>query len=475
MRARRGRLPRGGLPAGELRRGGLRRRLVVAFVLVAAISAGALAVASFLLVRQARLQGSLAASAVEARQDLKLAARISYPEAGAFVRAYEQRRIHAVLVFPGGRAVSSNPLVNPAIPASLRGVVRQGKLGYQRIGVAGVPYLVLGGRVAGSAAQLYLLFSEENLQANLGQLRNTLAVAWLGVVLAATLVGTALARRTLEPVARASEAARQMAGGRLDTRLPAGPADEFGAWATAFNEMADTLEAKIAELVAAQERERRFTANVAHELRTPLAALVAEASVLNAQGGLLPEQARRPVELLVADVRRLRTLVDELMEISRLDAGSEAVRRQVVDVRSIVSGLLSARGWQGRVAPVGGPLTLTTDPRRIERILANLIGNAIEHGGRDIEVRTGSTGDGGWIEVADAGPGIPAEHLPHVFERFYKADSARASAGSGLGLAIALEHARLLGGTISVSSVAGRGSVFRLTLPLQPYSAVSER
>ena len=300
-------------------------------------------------------------------------------------------------------------------------------------------------------------------------------MAWLGVVLAAALVGTALARRTLEPVARASEAARQMAGGRLDTRLPAGPADEFGAWAAAFNEMADTLEAKIAELVAAQARERRFTANVAHELRTPLAALVAEASVLNAQGGQLPEQARRPVELLVADVRRLRTLVDELMEISRLDAGSEAVRSQVVDVRSIVSGLLSARGWQDRIAAVGGPLTLTTDPRRIERILANLIGNAIEHGGRDIEVRTGSSGDGGWIEVADAGPGIPAEHLPHVFERFYKADSARASAGSGLGLAIALEHARLLGGTISVSSVAGRGSVFRLTLPLQPYSAVSER
>ncbi len=172
-----------------------------------------------------------------------------------------------------------------------------------------------------------------------------------------------------------------MAGGRLDTRLPAGPADEFGAWATAFNEMADALEAKIAELVAAQARERRFTANVAHELRTPLAALVAEASVLSEQGGQLPEQARRPVELLIADVRRLRTLVDELMEISRLDAGSEPVRRQVVDVRSIVSALLSARGWQDKVAVIGGPLTLTTDPRRIERILDNLIGNAIEHGG----------------------------------------------------------------------------------------------
>lgn len=448
-----------------IRRGGLRRRLVAAFVLVAAISAGALAVASFLLVRQARLQGSLAASAVEARQDLRLAASISYPEAGGFVRAYEQRHTHAVLVFPAGRAVPSNRLVNPAFPASLRSVVRQGKLGYQRIDVAGVPYLVLGGRVAGSTAQLYLLFSEENLQATLGQLRNTLAAAWLGVVLLAALVGTALARRTLEPVARASEAARQMAAGQLDTRLPTGPADEFGAWAAAFNEMADTLEAKIAELVAAQARERRFTADVAHELRTPLAALVAEASVLSEQGSELPAPARRPVELLVADVRRLRSLVDELMEISRLDAGSEPVHRQQADIWSIVAGLLSARGWQDKVAAEGGQLVVTTDPRRVERILANLIGNAIEHGGRDIEVRMGSDGDGGWVEVADAGPGIPAEHLPHVFERFYKADSARTTGGSGLGLAIALENARLLGGTLRVSSDAERGSVFRLSLP----------
>ncbi|HEX6931256.1 MAG TPA: HAMP domain-containing sensor histidine kinase [Streptosporangiaceae bacterium] len=455
----------------RIRRGGLRRRLVVAFVLVAAVSAGALAVASFLLVRQARLQGSLAASAVEARADLRLAASIGSREAGVFVRAYEQRHTHAVLVFPADRAVPSNPRVNPPIPASLRGVVRQGKLGYQRIDVAGVPYLMLGGRVAGSAAQLYLLFSEENLQANLAQLRNTLAAAWLGVVLLAALVGTALARRTLEPVARASEAARQMAAGQLGTRLPAGSADEFGAWAAAFNEMADALEAKVAELVAAQARERRFTADVAHELRTPLAALVAEASVLSEQGSELPWPARRPVELLVADVRRLRTLVDELMEISRLDAGSEPVRQERADVRSIVTGLLAARGWQDKVAMTGGPLTLTTDPRRLERILANLIGNAIEHGGRGVEVRTGSGCDGAWVEVADAGPGIPAEHLPHVFERFYKADPARTAPGSGLGLAIAMENARLLGGTISVSSERGSGSVFRLTLP----SAVSER
>ena len=177
---------------------------------------------------------------------------------------------------------------------------------------------------------------------------------------------------------------------------------------------------------------------------------------------------------MIADVRRLRTLVDELMEISRLDAGSEPVLRRRVDVRSVVAALIGARGWQEQVAVTGGPLTLTTDPRRIERILANLVGNAVEHSGRDVTVRTGTDGAHGCVDVADAGPGIPPEHLPHVFERFYKADSARAGVGSGLGLAIALENARLLGGNISVSSDVAGGSVFRLILPLGPAADVSE-
>ncbi len=365
-------LIRSGGRRGRIGSGGLRRRLVVAFVLVATVSAGALAVASYLLVRQARLDGSLAASAAEARQDLNLAASITYPESGDFVRAYEQRGTHAVLIFPGGRKVVSDAQVNPPIPAALQGLARQGQLGYQRMDVAGLPYLVLAGRVPGSAAQLYLFFPEQGIERNLAQLRNTLAAAWLGVLLLAALVGRALARQTLEPVARASQAARLIAGGRLDTRLPAGAADEFGAWAAAFNEMADALEAKIAALSAAQARELRFTANVAHELRTPLTALVAGASLLSSQVSDLPDPARRPVELLVADVGRLRTLVEELLEISRLDAGSEPVQHRLVDVRSVVAALISARGWQDRVAVDGGPLTLTADPRRIERILANL-------------------------------------------------------------------------------------------------------
>jgi len=463
---------------GLLRPGGIRRRLVIAFVLVAAVSAGILAVASYLLVRQARLDGSLSASAAQAREDLNLAAAITEPAARNFVQAYEQRGTHAVLIFPDGNRVPSAAQVNPPIPAALRNSVRQGQLGYQRLPVDGESYLIVGGRVPESipaGAELYLFFSEQDIAHSLSQLRNTLAGGWLAVLLVAALIGNLLARRTLEPVAKASEAARKIADGRLDTRLPARAADEFGTWAAAFNEMADALEAKIAALSAAQAREVRFTANVAHELRTPLTALVAEASLLSDQVDQLPGPARRPVELLIADVSRLRVLVGELMEISRLDAGSEPVQHRLTDIRSIVTGLIGARGWQDRVALDGEPLTLTTDPRRIERILTNLVENAIEHSGRDVRVRTSANGTCGCVDVTDGGPGIPPEQLPLIFERFYKADSARTSAGSGLGLAIALENARLLGGDISVFSDVQRGSVFRLTLPAGQAEDVSER
>jgi two-component system sensor histidine kinase MtrB len=458
-----------------LRPAGLRRRLILAFVLVAAVSAGSLAVASYLLVRQARLDGSLATSAVEARQDLNLATAIAENDAPGFIQAYERRGTHALLIFPAGLRLASDPQVNPPVPAALRSLVSQGQLGYQRMTVARQPYLVVAGRVPGSAAQLYLFFSEQGIEHNLTQLRDALAVAWLGVVLLAALIGRALARRTLEPVARASEAARLIAGGRLDTRLAASGADEFGAWAAAFNEMADALEAKIAALSAAQAREVRFTANVSHELRTPLTALVAEASLLREQVSQLPDSARRPVELLIADVGRLKTLVAELMEISRLDAGSEPVQLRLFDARSVVTALIGARGWQDRVSVAGEPVMLTSDPRRVERILANLIGNAVEHTGGAVMVQVASDGAQASVEVADAGPGISAEHVPHVFERFYKADSSRTAAGSGLGLAIALENARLLGGNISLRSDLERGSVFRLTLPMEPAGDVTER
>ena len=174
----------------------------------------------------------------------------------------------------------------------------------------------------------------------------------------------------------------------------------------------------------------------------------------------MPEQSRRPAELLISDVGRLRQLVEDLMEISRLDAGVENVHEETVDLRSLAAATVRARGWEGRVQLDGEEVTVTSDPRRLERIVGNLVGNALEHGGGEVTVRVGDT----FVEVADQGPGIPAEHLPHLFERFYKADAARAGIGTGLGLAIAQENARLLGGRIEVWSEPGEGTRFTLRL-----------
>ena len=216
----------------------------------------------------------------------------------------------------------------------------------------------------------------------------------------------------------------------------------------------------------AQARERRFTSDVAHELRTPLTALVGEASILREHLDRMPPESRRPAELLIQDVTRLRRLVDELMEISRFDAGRETVQEEPVEVLPLLGAVLRARGWDGRVAVDGHGLVLATDRRRLERILANLVGNALEHGGRQVRVTVGRDRHAAFVEVNDAGPGIPREHLPHLFERFYKADPSRAGTGSGLGLAIAMENARLLGGDIEVRSELGQGSQFRLILPV---------
>src|SRR5207249_11054073 len=228
--------------------------------------------------------------------------------------------------------------------------------------------LLVAGKIPASATVLYYNTVEDRIDSHLTQLRSVLLRGWVAVLVIAGLVGRLLAKRTLEPVARASDAARSMAEGLLATRLPVEGQDEFGAWAASFNEMAEALEAKITALSDAQARERRFTSDVAHELRTPLTALVGEASILREHLDRMPPESRRPAELLIQDVTRLRRLVDELMEISRFDAGRETVQEEPVEVLPLLWAVLRARGWDGRVAVDGHGLVLATDRRRLERI-----------------------------------------------------------------------------------------------------------
>jgi two-component system sensor histidine kinase MtrB len=443
-----------------------RRRLTVAFALVGGLAALALAVGSYLVVREARLDSSQEAALEQARFNLLLAQEVG-ADPDELLAALALRGLFDTVGSVGGEDFSSSVSLGlDQVPEDVSVLVDDGQLAYKRVDVGGARYLLAGGAAAGTGVQLYFFFPEDELWDDLAQLRNVLLAGTLLVALLAAGVGALVARRTLAPVARASEAARSLAEGLLETRLPVEREDEFGAWAASFNEMAEALDAKISALAAAEERERRFTSDVAHELRTPLTALVTEAEALREHLDAMPVEARRPAELLVGDVARLRRLVEDLMEISRLDASAEVVVVEPVRMRALVDASVRARGWDGRVAAEGEEIEVASDRRRLERIVSNLVGNALEHGGGEARVVVSANGDLAQVAVSDDGPGIAAADLPHVFDRFYKADPARGGSGSGLGLAIAREHALALGGDIEVESETGAGSTFTLRLPI---------
>ena len=251
--------------------------------------------------------------------------------------------------------------------------------------------------------------------------------------------------------------------------MPVTSDDEFGTWAERFNRMAAALAETIGRLEAAEAQNRRFVADVAHELRTPLAALVAEASILREHLDALPEASRRAGELLVSDVGRLRSLVDDLMEVSRFDAHAEQIAVEPVELGRLVGAITASHLPEASVALPDGPLVIETDPRRFDRILANLLDNAREHApAAPVAVSLATDTAQGEIVVAvtDRGPGVPPDRLARIFERFYKADPSRHGGSSGLGLAIAAEHAALLGGYLTASNLAEGGLRMELRLPV---------
>ncbi len=445
-----------------------RRRLTVAFVLVVAVSSGLLSLSTYMLVRRYRLHASVGRALDVTQVNLAVAPELTPNRMSALLRYYGARKDVDAVVIDGAEGRSSDASVTAAdVPAGLAAATRSGGVHYRWVTVHHVPYLVTGVEAPGAPAyRLYLFFSVKELFAGLHALRDTLVVGCLILIILAGAVGRAVARRTLAPVRLASEAARALADGMLETRVAVATDDEFGAWARCFNEMASALEDKVAALSAARDREVRFTADVAHELRTPLSSLVGASSLLAEHLAELPPDARRPAELVVMGGSRLSGLVEGLLELAVLDAGRQPAERAPVALDALVRSVVRLHGWEEQVAiKAAEAVVLTTSPQAVERIVVNLVANAVHHAGRGvcIGVRSG----GGWaeIEVADRGPGIPEEAVPHLFDRFYKVDPSRPGEGSGLGLAIASEHARTLGGTIAVSNRPGGGARFTLRLP----------
>ena len=443
-----------------------RLRLVSAFVLVAGVSCGALAVSTWLVARHSRRQSFVFRA--EREVDIHTALvphpvtdQVAAHAAGIFDRAGGE---DVVIVTADGSSWGSSGLTLSDLGANAKEPVRTAPAGAATASVRGRSTLVVWRTVEG--ARWYFLFDESDLKAGIHELAVILLVGWLVVVGAAAIVGRGMARATLRPVRAASDAARALAEGLLDTRLPVGPDDEFGRWARYFNDMAAALEGKIEDLSNAHERERRFTANVAHELRTPLAAAVNATALLEARLADAPDSLRRPAELVIADVHRLRHLAQELLELARLDSHQEAVAAEVVSLPAVAEAARRNGGWTEVIGIEASPVWVIADRRRLERVLTNLFANAMEHGAPPVEVTVSADGASGVVDVHDAGPGISATEQDEVFQRFHKGDGSRSGPGAGLGLAIALEHARAMNGTLRVRSGDGQGTTFRLQLPL---------
>ncbi|WP_035696351.1 sensor histidine kinase, partial [Glycomyces tenuis] len=284
------------------------------------------------------------------------------------------------------------------------------------------------------------------------------------------VVALLAAGSVLRPVRKLRDTARRLADGDLDARSAPLGADELAQLTVTVNEMAESLQGSMSAMRRMQADAKRFAADVSHELRTPLTTLTAVAEVLEDAAERMEDDAAESARLAVTEIHRLVRLVEDLMEVSRFDSGTVRPRLEDVDAVEAVRDALRARGWLGRVE-LSGPagIALRADRRRLDVVVANLVGNALRHGGPPVRVRLAASDSQVRIEVADRGPGLPDHVLPHVFERFYKADDARArTPGSGLGLAIALENARLHGGDITAENTEGGGARFMLRLPRNP-------
>lgn len=347
----------------------------------------------------------------------------------------------------------------------------QYRLYWVRVTLGGQPYLVGGATVMGGGPTGYMFKSLEAERKDLNSLAWSLGIATALALIGSALLAQAAATTVLRPVQRLGDAARRLGEGKLDTRLRVSGTDELAELSRTFNRTAEALQLRVEELSTREASSRRFVADMSHELRTPLTAITAVTEVLEDEADSLDPLIAPAVHLVVSQTRRLNDLVENLMEVTRFDAGTARLVLDDVDVADMVTACIDTRAWLDAVeldAPRG--IVARLDPRRLDVVLANLIGNALKHGGSPVRVRVreDKAAEKLVVEVADNGCGIPEDVLPHVFDRFYKADASRArSEGSGLGLSIAMENAHIHGGRITAANRPEGGAVFTVRMPMR--------
>ena len=344
------------------------------------------------------------------------------------------------------------------------------------------PGLVFGTQVVlppGASYALYLVYDLSDVQQSLDSVLGVLLIFGSGFLVVNALVAWWASRSVVRPVQQAALAAESISGGNLAVRMPVRGEDEMASLGTSFNRMADSIQEQITQLAQLSRMQQQFVSDVSHELRTPLTTVRMAADVLYGSREDFDPVSRRSTELLYHQVDRFQTMLADLLEITRFDAGAAQLAAEDTDLlelaRDVVltaQPLADQAGVPVYLVPLGaedGPgHQASVDPRRIERILRNLVNNAIEHAeGAPVDVVVASDAEVVSVAVVDRGIGMTPEQVQRVFDRFWRADPSRkrTTGGSGLGLAIATEDTRLHGGRLEAWGELGVGSVFMVTVP----------
>ncbi|HTM86289.1 MAG TPA: MtrAB system histidine kinase MtrB [Mycobacterium sp.] len=388
-----------------------------------------------------------------------------------------------VLMVPGDgprAATAAGPV--DQVPVALRDFVRAGQVSYQyaTVHTAGFsgPALIVGSPTMSRVTnlELYLIFPLNSEQTTIQLVRGTMATG--GLVLLVLLAGIALlvSRQVVLPVRAAARTAERFADGELTERMPVRGEDDMARLAVSFNDMAESLSRQIEQLEEFGNLQRRFTSDVSHELRTPLTTVRMAADLIYDHADDLEPTLRRSSELMVNELDRFEMLLNDLLEISRHDAGVAELSVEAIDLRATVTGALDSvghlaadSGVEMRLDMPDSEVIAEVDTRRVERILRNLIANAVDHAEhKPVQIRMAADEDTVAVTVRDHGVGLRPGEEKLVFSRFWRADPSRVrrSGGTGLGLAISVEDARLHQGRLEAWGEPGNGSCFRLTLPL---------
>jgi two-component system sensor histidine kinase MtrB len=391
------------------------------------------------------------------------------------------------------QTTSSGRVGLSAIPVELRQAVRDDPRRQQvtLIGVEGqggstVPAVAVGSRVEIPLAgryDLYAVYPMEREQATLALITRTFTIGGLVLVLLVGAVAWVVTRQVVNPVRRAAIVAERLSSGRLNERMRARGEDDLALLAKSFNEMADSLQSQIRQLEGLSRVQQRFVSDVSHELRTPLTTIRMAADLIHDSRTGFDPTVSRSAELLHNELDRFEELLADLLEISRFDAGAAALELDLTDLRDTVTRAVQAakpiaERWGSAITVTAtGPCEAELDARRVERILRNLVVNAVEHGeGRPVDIAVATNDTAVAVTVRDHGVGLRPGEASLVFNRFWRADPARArtTGGTGLGLAISLEDARLHDGWLQAWGEPGKGSSFRLTLPRRSGTPIDE-